>query len=1461
MKTLRKVLASIALIMMAIALIGCESGITLHFETNGGTPIEDVKLTVDFDLYNLTEPTKPGYAFAGWFTDEALSVPFNPETVITENLTLYAAWDALEYTVSISIDGVVTTQTVLHGEDAILPSNPTKEGYTFTGWSSTGENITADMTITAAFLINTYTLSFQVGDEVLFTREVNHGSALLSENIPVVPEVEGKDGVWNRSDFSNISANDVIEAVYTDKVYTVSYVNVYNDTNLGDASYGPYDITHGTTISSPTPDNLTGYVFANFDYDFSEPVTSDLVITAYYQRQSFIVTFRGFDGALLGQQTVLYGEAATAPLAPEIDGYTASDWDLSFDEVTATLTVTMGYVPNDYTLTFDTGEGSSIPAIIAPYQSVISAPADPTLLDKVFQGWYVSSDFSGDPFVFTDQTTMPLNGLTLYAKWDFASSYVLTVTNVYTDSTGSTSSNPLALQMDYLETYQPAKLIDGYNFVKYVINDVEYTDFDSFITLDSTLSVTVYYQLKTFTITFVQNPLNSGDQQIIEITKEYHSTLSLSEYPELILRDGYDVIWDRFGVASISSDMTISALYFSNTQKRVVFMDGQVIKYIAVQESLSVSKVLDESSSLLSITKKGYAFLGWFFDVEGTQPVDFTTFTYDSISTNSIYVYAKWEALIELNTPVITDVTSTTITWTVLNQNGLYPTQFKLLFDGMESIIIPATSVQSGDITTYTFIVDDLSNAGTHTVILLSLGNQTSSMNSPYSAVFTYVKEADPVEIVDETLIYDYFLIEKAGEVSTYILYTDMVYNFDSKYTFTITEGIDLVSGSANKLTTNNLTGTFSFDVYNSATSQTKHYQGKVVTYINQFALGTELSHYLSAIDLENDLFVSDTIAPYLIGSKNDFVFDLRILDSKGSRVDQIDTDLLYKFYLWNGTSYDLLTTNLSTYLTLSSDYVVDFKAAAEGKEFKVEIMPKYQATLVTAPTLNFEFTVNDGWNVFDDAELKTLFADFSVQTINLHSTIEATLNENQLNADGTPVNGYATPDRPGSSDGAKIYANPYIRMSGSIDNDNLVINGNYFTVNGSDLPYMNVNSDPDGGFTDTGFDGSFDVVSVQVAIFYYNVYQSTTLNNNHVAFNNLSIVGNTATPSINYSQSAEEILLAEALMSRNSGGYVGITIRNGNSEIYNTNIGLCTIGLTTNAYGMTSEGDIVNTYINYSLFYNEWANSIFGWAASQIEIENTVIGSSGGAAIHVEDNRPGSSGAEDPYVILHPSTTVNNWVSGQEAWFKAYAMTTAALQIKTLADSGIAPLNKTIIQEIENPVTGLATEMFNFVLLTKSLGGAESFDEFHNQVSGSEFTLDLPMAQNSGSILIEQPFNFLSYDPRVQDGTFAFAIDDLLDTTAFVNSVGYLMMTYGLSQADAGNLVYMAAFHNLTPDQIVNLYGAMTQYSMTWQQAYQALGYTGQVEGEARYMEISASVPGLGPIIMVTEYYARTPE
>ncbi|MBR0135321.1 MAG: InlB B-repeat-containing protein [Clostridia bacterium] len=54
---------------------------------------------------------------------------------------------------------VLKTETVEEGASATAPADPAREGYTFTGWDVDFTNVTSDLTVTAQYTINSYTLT------------------------------------------------------------------------------------------------------------------------------------------------------------------------------------------------------------------------------------------------------------------------------------------------------------------------------------------------------------------------------------------------------------------------------------------------------------------------------------------------------------------------------------------------------------------------------------------------------------------------------------------------------------------------------------------------------------------------------------------------------------------------------------------------------------------------------------------------------------------------------------------------------------------------------------------------------------------------------------------------------------------------------------------------------------------------------------------------------------------------------------------------------------------------------------------------------------------------------------------------------------------------------------------------------------------------------------------------------
>ena len=107
---------------------------------------------------------------------------------------------------------VLKTQEVQHGGDAEAPADPTRVGYTFTGWDKAFTNITADLVVTAQYEINTYTVTFKDWDgTVLKTQEVQYGG---DAEAPADPTRTGYTFTgWDKA-FTNVTADLVVTAQY-----------------------------------------------------------------------------------------------------------------------------------------------------------------------------------------------------------------------------------------------------------------------------------------------------------------------------------------------------------------------------------------------------------------------------------------------------------------------------------------------------------------------------------------------------------------------------------------------------------------------------------------------------------------------------------------------------------------------------------------------------------------------------------------------------------------------------------------------------------------------------------------------------------------------------------------------------------------------------------------------------------------------------------------------------------------------------------------------------------------------------------------------------------------------------------------------------------------------------------------------------------------------------------------------
>lgn len=106
------------------------------FDTKGGSTVPVENVLNGQKATKPTNPTRAGYTFDGWYTEETCTNPYDFDTSVQNALTLYAKWTINQYTITFKPENgdKDTTITQDYGTTVTAPANPTKTGYTFAGW-------------------------------------------------------------------------------------------------------------------------------------------------------------------------------------------------------------------------------------------------------------------------------------------------------------------------------------------------------------------------------------------------------------------------------------------------------------------------------------------------------------------------------------------------------------------------------------------------------------------------------------------------------------------------------------------------------------------------------------------------------------------------------------------------------------------------------------------------------------------------------------------------------------------------------------------------------------------------------------------------------------------------------------------------------------------------------------------------------------------------------------------------------------------------------------------------------------------------------------------------------------------------------------------------------------------------------------------------------------------------------
>ena len=370
---------------------------TITFDTDGGTEINPITQDVGTPVTPPANPTKEGYEFVGW-------EPAIPDVMPENDLTVTAQWKVIYYSTEFYLDEggeLYEGQEIAFGNPLIVPVDPTREGYTFTGWKpEVPETMPShDMTFVAQWQINSYLLTFVIDNDIIYSAQVEYGSDITA---PDAPEREGYTFAgWDEYP-ATMPAHDVnVQGSYNANRYKVTYV--LDETGVAYAEYD--DVVFGSDVPAPeVAPTREGYTFTGWEPEVPETMPShDLTFVAQWEINKYNVEVRG-----------------------EFAGYvTVSNLNPEFGE---TVTVTVQNVP-DYEfvgLIYEAENGNSsfivsemMPNNTFTVENVRSNFAIEALYNSLFETIALSQEYM--PFSCSKSLDFTDSGLTAYIATDYFS--------------------------------------------------------------------------------------------------------------------------------------------------------------------------------------------------------------------------------------------------------------------------------------------------------------------------------------------------------------------------------------------------------------------------------------------------------------------------------------------------------------------------------------------------------------------------------------------------------------------------------------------------------------------------------------------------------------------------------------------------------------------------------------------------------------------------------------------------------------------------------------------------------------------------------------------------------------------------------------------------------------------------------------------------------------------------------
>lgn len=429
-KGLKTMLVCIVLLIGLVTLFACNKSNVA--DKDGQTKVivkiqdEDGSIykenVVFSDLFTLSLQ-KEGYT-GRLYRDADFLKPLTKDSKVKNGDTVYVKWTINKYTVTF-MDGekvLATFTNVTHGDTVTAPEVPEKDGKTFKGWDKPFDNVTSDLTINAVYDVDTFTVTFKDGEKVLETQTVEYEAAATAPDTARLSPPEGMQfAKWDK-DFSKVTEDIEVSAVYEPNEYSVIFKN-------GETTLKTEMVKHGFAATAPNVFDTATKKFVGWDKSFDN-VTSDLIVNAKFETKKFTLTFINFDGTTVYTAEVEYGASIS-------DHFETADSAATYD---TTILDYDGWYKADGTR-IDELDLPTMPAENFTLTLKLS------LMDSAIGDFKVNTPAD---FTFTESNTaefsvMPNEGTTLHAGVTYKYIWTINKDNVFY-KTEETTESSLTLQ-------------------------------------------------------------------------------------------------------------------------------------------------------------------------------------------------------------------------------------------------------------------------------------------------------------------------------------------------------------------------------------------------------------------------------------------------------------------------------------------------------------------------------------------------------------------------------------------------------------------------------------------------------------------------------------------------------------------------------------------------------------------------------------------------------------------------------------------------------------------------------------------------------------------------------------------------------------------------------------------------------------------------------------------------------